>query len=48
LIASSRPRLASYRVLRLVRLFDALPVDASNKVVEEVDGCCWLIGRGLG
>ncbi|WP_068636442.1 FadD3 family acyl-CoA ligase [Thauera butanivorans] len=32
LIAWSRERMANYKVPRLVRLFDALPVNASNKV----------------
>lgn len=34
LIAWSRQRMANYKVPRLVRFFDALPVNASNKVVK--------------
>ena len=34
LIAWSRERMANYKVPRLVRFFEALPVNASNKVVK--------------
>lgn len=34
LIAWSRQRMANYKVPRRVRFFDALPVNASNKVVK--------------
>lgn len=34
LIAWSRQRMANYKVPRLVRFFEALPVNASNKVVK--------------
>ena len=40
LIAWSRKRMANYKVPRLVRFFDALPVNASNKVAKnELRGC---------
>ena len=32
--AWSRERMANYKVPRLVRFFDALPVNASNKVAK--------------
>ena len=34
LIAWSRERMANYKVPRYVRFFDALPVNASNKVAK--------------